>query len=174
MILTYNYQRIINLGREGPMTTPTQTKGQRSSLGLPVTSTPFSDLNAGYGPSLRTLQDENGTEETSDKRSGIRQLRGAGQRPVSARPTWAALVAFTHISSSGGESNRGGNDKQQQRRRKQPRQQQTKATEATATEAATAARINKGHLRLQSGLGLELSSSSQYRRGVSRGPKLGH
>ena len=50
MILTYNYQRIINLGREGPMTTPTQTKGQRSSLGLPVTSTPFSDLNAGYGP----------------------------------------------------------------------------------------------------------------------------
>ena len=46
MILTYNYQRIINLGREGPMTTPTQTKGQRSSLGLPVTSTPFSDLNA--------------------------------------------------------------------------------------------------------------------------------
>ena len=51
MILTYNYQRIINLGREGPMTTPTQTKGQRSSLGLPVTSTPFSDLNAG-GPAL--------------------------------------------------------------------------------------------------------------------------
>ena len=50
MILTYNYQRIINLGREGPTTTPTQTKGQRSSLGLPVTSTPFSDLNAGYGP----------------------------------------------------------------------------------------------------------------------------
>ena len=47
------------------MTTPTQTKGQRSSLGLPVTSTPFSDLNAGYGPSLRTVQDENGTEETS-------------------------------------------------------------------------------------------------------------
>ena len=83
------------------MTTPTQTKGQRSSLGLPVTSTPFSDLNAGYGPSLRTVQDENGIEETSDKRSG-------------------------------------------------------------------------GHLRLQSGLGLELSPSSQYRRGVSRGPKLGH
>jgi len=106
------------------MTTPTQTKGQRSSLGLPVTSTPFSDLNAGYGPRLRTVQDENGTEETSDKRSGIRQLRGAGQRPVSARPTWAVLVAFTHISSSGGESNRGGNDKQQQRRR------QAKATEA--------------------------------------------
>ena len=47
MILTNNYQRVINLGREGPMTTPTQTKGQRSSLGLPVTSTPFSDLNAG-------------------------------------------------------------------------------------------------------------------------------
>ena len=85
MILTNNYQRIIKLGREGPTTTPTQTKGQRSSLGLPVTSTPFSDLNAGYGPSLRTVQDENGTEETSDKRSGIRQLRGAGQRPVSAR-----------------------------------------------------------------------------------------
>ena len=85
MILTNNYQRIIKIGREGPTTTPTQTKGQRSSLGLPVTSTPFSDLNAGYGPSLRTVQDENGTEETSDKRSGIRQLRGAGQRPVSAR-----------------------------------------------------------------------------------------
>ena len=50
MILTNNYQRVINLGREGPMTTPTQTKGQRSSLGLTVTSTPFSDLNAGYGP----------------------------------------------------------------------------------------------------------------------------
>ena len=98
------------------MTTPTQTKGQRSSLGLPVTSTPFSDLNAGYGPSLRTVQDENGTEETSDKRSGIRQLRGAGQRPVSARPAWAALTT----NSNGGESNRGSN-KQQQRRRKQPR-----------------------------------------------------
>ena len=47
MILTNDYQRTINLVREGPMTTPTQTKGQRSSLGLPVTSTPFSDLKAG-------------------------------------------------------------------------------------------------------------------------------
>ncbi len=112
MILTNNYQRVINLGREGPMTTPTQTKGQRSSLGLPVTSTPFSDLNAGYGPSLRTVQDENGTEETSDKRSGIRQLRGAGQRPVSARPpTWAALTT----SSSGGDSNRDSNKRKQRR-----------------------------------------------------------
>ena len=46
MILTNDYQRPIHLGREGPTTTPTQTKGQRSSLGLPVTSTPFSDLNA--------------------------------------------------------------------------------------------------------------------------------
>ena len=46
MILTNNYQRIIKIGMEGPTTTPTQTKGQRSSLGLPVTTTPFSDLNA--------------------------------------------------------------------------------------------------------------------------------
>ena len=52
MILTNDYQRTINLVREGPMTTPTQTKGQRSSLGLPVTSAPFSDLKAGYGPSF--------------------------------------------------------------------------------------------------------------------------
>ena len=64
-------------------------------------------------------------------------------------------------SSSGGKSNRGGNHKQQQRRQKQPRQQQTKAAEATATEAITAARINKGHLRLQSGLGLEVLAISE-------------
>ena len=49
MILTNDYQRTINLGRGGPMTTPTQSKGQRSSLGLPVTSTPFSDLKALIG-----------------------------------------------------------------------------------------------------------------------------
>ena len=55
MILTNDYQRTINLGREGPMTTPTQTKGQRSSLGLPVTSTPFSDLKAGCCQSCTTV-----------------------------------------------------------------------------------------------------------------------
>ena len=121
MILTNNYQRIIKLGREGPTTTPTQTKGQRSSLGFQSPQHHFQTSTQVMGPVYALCK----TKMVPRKPPTSEAAFGSSGEPANGRYPRGSMR-----NQHAGGAYMGGTDNKQQRRR------QAKATEAVMTNSS--------------------------------------